>query len=99
MGRARYGAGGHGTRDSDISSGRAGGAIFGDVAGWPRASSGVEHSREGGIPGGGGSEALSRASGAGTAAVAGEKAVHRKCVRFWSANLSGRGLDSQTEYG
>ena len=46
--RCRTGAG-----DSDVSSGCAGGAVFGDGAGWARASSGIEHSGEGGVSGGG----------------------------------------------
>src|ERR1700719_404175 len=99
MGRARYGTGGHGASDSDVSSGRAGGAIFGNFAGWAWASSGVEHFDERGVPGGGGSEALSRASGAGTAAVAGEEALYLQCVPVRRDDLSRRGLDFEAEHG
>src|ERR1700682_5406458 len=99
MGRPRYGTGGHGAGDSEVSSGRAGGAIFRDFAGWTWASSGLQHFDERGVPGGGGSEALSRADCAGTAAVAGEKTVHRKCMRLRGANLSRSGLDFETQYG
>ena len=90
MGRSRYGAGRHGAGDSDVSSGCAGGAVFGHGAGWPRASSGVEHSGERGVPGGGRSEAVSRADCGGAGAVAGEEVLHRKCVRFGRDDMSRR---------
>src|ERR1700687_1468779 len=99
MGRPRYGTGGHGAGDSEVSSGRAGCAIFGNFAGWTWASSGVQHFDERGVPGGGGSETLSRADCAGTATVAGEEALHRQCVRVRRDDLSRRGLDFEVEHG
>ena len=45
--------GGHGAGDSDVPSRCSGAAFLGYSARWPWASSGVEHTRSGGVPGGG----------------------------------------------
>src|SRR6202035_2547103 len=95
--RCRFGR--YGARDSDVSSGCAGGAVFRYRAGWTWAPPGFEHSDERGVPRGGGPEAVSRADRAGARAVAGEEAVHRQCLRLWSYDLRGCEVDGQAEHG
>ncbi len=53
---------------------------------------------QGGVPGGGRSEAVSGADCAGSGAVAGEEVLYRKCVRVWGDDLSGCRLDFEAEY-
>src|SRR5579872_253472 len=99
VGRARHGAERYGAGDSNVPSGCAGGALFGDIARWAWTSPGIEHSGERGVPGGGGSEAVCGADCRGAAALASEKVLHRKCVRVWGDDLSGCGLDFAAEHG
>ena len=98
VGRTRHSARRYGAGDSDVSSGCAGGEVFGDGAGWAWAPSGFEHPDARGIPRGGRSEAVSRADRAGAPAVAGEEALHRECLRVRGDDLSGCELDGEAEY-
>src|ERR1035441_592762 len=97
-GRARCCARRHGAGDSEVSSGCAGRALFGDGTRWTRASSSLEHSGEGGVPGGGRSEAVSGADCGGIGALAGEEVLYRKRVLVRRDDLPRCGLDLEAEH-
>src|ERR1035437_11168678 len=73
-------------------------AFRGDERQWTRASRSLEHSGEGGVPGGGRSAAASGADCGGIAALAGEEVLYRKRVRVRRDDLPRCGLDLEAEH-
>src|SRR5580698_3870469 len=99
MGRTRYGAGGYGAGDSDVSSRCVSSAVFGNGSRRTWTPSGIEPAGAGGVPGGSRSETVSGADSRRIAALAGVETLQRECVRLRRDVVSGCGLDVEVEYG